>query len=101
VVVALVHDFRVEVGHEVGRDVAPVQKDEEGLQVVLLSGVEELVGLVVWAQDLQESQSISQLQTNKIYKPFAGVSRRYISPCEDLKLANKSRQRWKRSMAMM
>lgn len=28
-----------------------------GLQVVLLSVVEELVGLLLWAQDLEDSQS--------------------------------------------
>ena len=82
------------VGHEVVRD-------EVGLRVVLLSVVEGLVELFVWAQDLHESQSQFQSQTNAIYAPFAGVSSKDISPCENLKLANNSRQRWKRSIAMI
>ena len=98
---AWVHDCQVAVGHGVGRDVALIRKDEVGLRVVLLSVVEELVELFVRAQVLQKSQSIKQDQGNKIYTPFAGVSRRDISPCENLKLANKSRQRWKRSIAMV
>lgn len=76
-------------------------RDEVGLQVVLLSVVEELVELFVWAQDLHESQSQFQSQIDNIYAPFAGVSSRDISPCENLKLANNSRQRWKRSIAMV
>ena len=63
------------VGHEVDRD-------EVGSRVVLLSVVEELVELFVWARDLHESQSQFQRQTNNIYAPFAGVSSRDISPCE-------------------
>lgn len=53
---ALVHDCRslVVVGREVDRDVALIRKDGVGLQVVLLSVVEEPEGLFVWAQDLQE-----------------------------------------------
>ena len=98
---ALVHGCQVVVGHEVDRGVAPIQKDEVDSRVVLLSVVEELVELFVRAQVLQKSQSIKQDQGNKIYTPFAGVSRRDISPCENLKLANKSRQRWKRSIAMV
>lgn len=42
----------VVVGREGGRDAALVQKDEVGSQVVLLSVVEELVELFVWAQVL-------------------------------------------------
>lgn len=97
----LVRGCRVVVGHEAGRDVVLLRKDEVGSQVVLLSVVEELVELFVGVQVLQKSQSPSQGQANKIYIPFAGVSRRDISPCENLKLANKSRQRWKRSIAMV
>jgi hypothetical protein len=79
-------------------EVREVGRDEVGLQVVLLSVVEEFVGLLVWAQHLEDSQSQIQLQANNIYTPFAGVSSRDISPCENLKLANKSRHRWKRSI---
>ena len=75
-----------------------VDRDEVGLQVALLSVVEELVELFVWAQDLHESQSQFQSQKDNIYAPFSGVSSRDISPCENLKLANNSRQRWKRSL---
>jgi hypothetical protein len=32
-------------------------RDEVGSQVVLLSVMEELVGLLLWAQDLEDSQS--------------------------------------------
>jgi len=63
----------VVVGHEVVRD-------EVGLRAVLLSVVEGLVELFVWAQDLHESQSQFQSQTNNVYAPFAGVSSRDISP---------------------
>ena len=98
---ALVHDCQEVVGHEVGRDVALIQKDEVGLRVVLLSVVEELVELFVRAQVLQKSQLQSHGQANKTYTPFAGVSRRDISLCKNLKLANKSRQRWNRSIAMV
>jgi len=100
---ALVHDCQrlVVVGREVDRDVALIQKDGVGSQVVLLSGVEEPEGLFVRAQDLQRSQWKFQDQANSIYVPLAGVSSRDISPCENLKLANKSRQRWKRSIAIM
>lgn len=53
------------------------------------------------AGSTEESVSIPGQKANNIYTPLAGVSSRDISPCENLKLANKSRQRWKRSMAMI
>lgn len=66
---ALVHDYRrlVVVGHEVDRDVALIQRDEVGLQVVLLSVVEEPEGLFVWARDLRRSQSQSQVKKQTTY----------------------------------
>lgn len=77
---AWVHDCQVVVGREADRGVALIQKDEVGLRVVLLSVEEELVELFVRAQVLQKSQLLSQDQANNIYTPFAGVSRRDISP---------------------
>ena len=77
---ALVRDYQVVVGREGSRDAALIQKDEVGLRAVLLSVEEGLVELFVRAQALQESQSHSQGEANNIYAPFAGVSRRDISP---------------------
>jgi hypothetical protein len=75
VVVALVRDcqhFRLSlavVGREVGRDAAPVRKDEVGSQVVLLSAVEGLVELFVWVQTLHGNQSRSESkQTTFTYR---------------------------------
>lgn len=56
VVFALVHDCQRFRGLRAG-EVREAGRDEVGSQVVLLSVVEELVVLLVWAQDLEDSQS--------------------------------------------
>jgi hypothetical protein len=62
----------VVVGHEVVRD-------EVGLRVVLLSVVEGLVGLFVWAQDLHEISRISRVKqttyTHHLREYRVGTSR--------------------------
>ena len=75
---ALVHDCQVVVGHEVGRDVALIRlirKDEVGLQVVLLSVVEELVELFVWAQVLQKvscDRRVKQITSTHHLREYRG-----------------------------